>query len=603
MKIADIIRDMLSGFNLRLRQKLLILFFITTLPFLIFIIFTFSLVRKTVSSQMDSFQKAVVVSVNKLVEHYVLNCQKSLTALASEKNFRDTVSTKKTDLLKLNLKRVFIKYKTFSFLGIAVKNGGRLYVLSGYPEDYRTITDYEEIYKYLKNNFSNTSPGISNVYKFRDKNEVILTCPLMDALLIGGINLNNLSQLLEKVKPIKESSFVILDQNSGVIMGDGDKFEYELPDAEGVIMFGEDRHLAYYVKNPALNWQLLLSSPYRVIYKSSIYLGGLVFAIVVLGISTALFLASYFSRKVTLPISVLNKGAQILGSGNLSYRINLDTGDEIEELAGEFNSMGEALKKSYDSMGEKIKNATRDLEDAYKEIEEKNLALKKVDKLKSEFLASMSHELRTPMNAIIGFTSLLSEGVYGKVSEKQKDAYEKIMRSTNHLLKLINDILDLSKIEAGKVKLYPEKFQLEVLLKELSEEVRPLASEKKLEFTLQPEGDIQCFHDYLRVRQVVTNLLSNAIKFTKEGSVKIKTGSMPEGFFVEVSDTGIGIKEEDIGHIFDEFIQADGSITREFGGTGLGLSISRKLAVMMGGKIEVKSEFGKGTVFTVTLPY
>ncbi|MBN1385120.1 MAG: HAMP domain-containing protein [Elusimicrobia bacterium] len=601
-KVYDI-KNRLSGFNLTLRHKLLVLFFIITLPFLVFIVFTFSLVRKTVSSQMDSYQKAVVVSVNKLIEHYILNCQKSLTTLASEKNFRYAVSVKKRDLINLNLKRVFVKYKNFSFLGIVGRRNNKFYMLSSYPDDYSTITEYEEIYNYLKYSFNNPSVRISNAYNFRDKKEVILVYPLRGALLIGGIDLNNLSQLLEKVKPIEESRFIILDPNSGIIMGEGDKFEHKLPDSEGVIKYGKDKNLAYYVKNESINWQILLSSPYRVIYRSSIYMGTLAIIIVILGISTALFLASYFSKKVTQPISALNKGAQILGSGNLSYRIMLNTGDEIEELAKEFNKMGEELEKSYDSLGEKIKNATRNLENAYKEIEEKNVALRKADKMKSEFLASMSHELRTPMNAIIGFTALLSDEVYGKVSKKQKETYEKIMRSTNHLLKLINDILDLSKIEAGRIKLIPEKFRVDVLLKELSEEVKPLAMEKNLEFILNMENDIQCFNDYLRVRQVIMNLLSNAIKFTKEGKVEIKAGKLTEGFFVEVSDTGIGIKQEDLEHIFDEFVQADGSVTREFGGTGLGLSISRKLVNMMGGKIEVKSELEKGTVFKVILPY
>lgn len=601
--LSNLLEGQIRRLKLRLRHKLLILFFIIALPSLMFIVVTFAIIRKTVSSQMNSFQKAVVTSAHKLVEHYIINCQKSLITLASEKNFRSAIKNKDTGFLKLNLKRVFTKHKNFSFLGVVRKKDGKLYMPASYPPAYNTLTGHKEIYDYLKFNFSNPSARISNAYKFKQKKEVILVYPMRKALLIGGVNLENLAQLLKKIKPIKESKFIILDPDGGIILGGEGRFEHEMSGKEGIIRFSDKKNLAYYALNPAIKWWVMLSSPHRVIYRSSLYLRSLGLVFIVLGVVTAFILALYFSKRVTLPIAFLNKGARILGEGNLSYRIRLKTGDELEELANEFNRMGEELKKSYDSMGEKIKNATRDLKDAYSEIEEKNEALQKSDRLKSAFLASMSHELRTPMNAIIGFTSLLHDGTYGKVSKKQKDTYEKIMRNTRHLLNLINDILDLSKIEAGMMKLEPETIKISILLNDLSEEVRPLAAEKKLDFVLEAEEEIECYHDYTRVRQVIMNLISNAIKFTTEGEVRIKTGKLDNSFFIEVRDTGIGIKEDDMEHIFDEFVQADGSITREFGGTGLGLSISRKLIEMMGGRIEVESQWKKGTAFKVILPY
>ncbi len=592
----------LSKLKLKLRYKLLILFFIITLPTL-FSFFTFSLISGTLFSQMDSIQKAVVTGSHKLVEHYILNCQKSLITLASEKNFRIAVRDKDINLLKLNLKRVYVKHKNFTFLGVVRKRNDKLFILSSWPASYSSLTDNKEIYSFLKYNFRNPKARVSNVYVFREKKEIIIVYPLRGALLIGGLNLENLSQLLEKIKPVRESSFIVLGPDKGIILGGEGKFKHELPDEEGVIKLTDKKSLIYYALNPAKKWWIMLSSPYRIVYRSIIYLRRIVIVFVVLAIITAFILALYFSKRVVLPIAYLNKGARILGKGDLSYRIKLKTGDELEELANEFNRMGEELKKSYDSMEEKIKNATKDLKKAYGEIEEKNRELQKADRLKSEFLASMSHELRTPMNAIIGFTALLEDGIYGKVTKKQKTTYGKVMRNTRHLLNLINDILDLSKIEAGRMKLVPETVKVNLLLCDLGEEVKPLAQEKDLDFVIEAEDEIECYHDYTRVRQVIMNLISNAIKFTKDGQVKVIAGKLDTGFFIEVIDTGIGIKEEDLKHIFDEFVQADGSITREFGGSGLGLSICKKLIKMMGGEIEIKSEWEKGTTSKVVLPY
>ncbi len=598
-------RHQITKLRLKLRNKLLVLFFIIALPSIVFIILSFSLISKTLSYQIDSFQKAVVTGSHKLVEHYILNCQKSLITLASEKDFRKAVKKKDLKLLKLNLKRIFVKHKNFSFLGVVSKKDENVYMLSSWPAKYMSLTDLKNINKFLKFNFSNPAARVSNVYMFRGQREVVLVYPLKGALLVGGLNLKNIAQLLEKIKPIEESEFIILDADNKVILGKENELKYDLTGKAGMVKFAGQKNIAYYELIKGMNWKMhiMLSSPLKVIYRSIVYLKRLVFVFVVLGIVTAFMLALYFSKKVTIPIAYLNEGARKLGAGDLSYRIKLDTGDELEELANEFNMMGDKLKVSYDSMDEEIKIATRDLEFAYKEIEKINVELKKTDRLKSEFLASMSHELRTPMNAIIGFTSLLNDGIYGRVSNRQKDTYGKIMRNTNHLLNLINDILDLSKIEAGRMELVPETVKVSLLLSDLKEEVNPLAEEKKLNFYVELDEEIECQHDYTRIRQVLMNLLSNAIKFTKDGIVRISTGEMKGMFFVEVSDTGIGIKEEDLKHIFDEFVQADGSITREFGGSGLGLSICKKLVEMMKGRIEVDSEWEKGTTFRVILPY
>ncbi|MGM0442368.1 MAG: ATP-binding protein [Elusimicrobiota bacterium] len=602
------IDQFITNLNLPIRTKLLVFFIIVVIPSLIFTYLSFSVVRKTLSSQIDSYHKSVVSGATKNVERYVLNCVKRLSSLGgTDKNFRSMVKNEKSYALNKKLEEVFVKFKDFSFLGVVKKNSaGELYFLSNWPKNYRRIIQNDEVDEFLKWNFSNPSVGISKVVKYRDNPETFIVYPLPGALLIGGVDSRKIFSLLDKVKPLRESEFILLDKNKNYILGGAGKFTESLDKPGGRILLSAGKKVMYYDYTKITNvddWTIGLRSPLEVVYRSLNSLKKLFYIFIAAALIFAFLLSFYFSHRVTSPIQKLNKGAQILGGGNLNYRIDLKTGDELEQLAQEFNNMAGELKKSYDSMGDKIKAATRDLQDAYKEIEQKNKELKKVDKLKSEFLASMSHELRTPINAIIGFTSLMEEGTYGDISDKQQKTLEKIMTNTEHLLDLINDILDLSKIEAGKLTLNFEKFKVNRLLKEIQESMKPIAEKKGLKFELITPDVIECYLDYTRVRQIVTNLVSNAIKFTKQGEVKIRTESREENFLIEVEDTGIGIKEEQQQKLFDEFIQADGSITREFGGTGLGLSISKKLVRMMEGKIELESQWKKGSTFRVILPY
>jgi PAS domain S-box-containing protein len=227
-------------------------------------------------------------------------------------------------------------------------------------------------------------------------------------------------------------------------------------------------------------------------------------------------------------------------------------------------------------------------------------------RLKSQFLATMSHELRTPLNAIIGYTQLQLMGLGGELNEMQHNYQERVLANSHHLMKLINDILDLSKIEAGRMEIIQEPFEVRPWLAEIIEENAVLAEEKGIEFKHiiadnMPETIIG---DAARLRQVVVNLISNAIKFTKEGMVSVSI--CPEAndtWAIIVCDTGIGIPEHKQETIFMEFHQLDNSPTREYGGTGLGLAIARRLVTTMGGTIRVSSTPGEGSTFTVTLPF
>jgi signal transduction histidine kinase len=261
------------------------------------------------------------------------------------------------------------------------------------------------------------------------------------------------------------------------------------------------------------------------------------------------------------------------------------------------------LRKHREHLEELVEERTSKLEGKTIELEQANIHLQELDRLKSVFLASMSHELRTPLNSIIGFTGIILQGMSGEVSEEQRKQLTMVKNSASHLLSLINDILDISKIEAGRVELSPEEFSLDGAVREVVETLSPTASEKGLEFMTEvPEG-ITLFSDKRRVKQVLMNLVSNAVKFTDQGSVKI-TSRVPgdETLEVRVIDTGVGIKREDMDKLFQPFQQIDVSLTKKHEGTGLGLHLSRKLADLLGGDVLVKSEYGKGSEFTFTMP-
>jgi len=236
------------------------------------------------------------------------------------------------------------------------------------------------------------------------------------------------------------------------------------------------------------------------------------------------------------------------------------------------------------------------------ELTRANTRLKELDHLKSMFIASMSHELRTPLNSIMGFTGIILQGMVGEVSDEQRKQLSMVKNSASHLLSLINDIIDISKIEAGKVEIYIHKFELLSVVKEVISSFTVLANEKNLKMDLRMSKKIVVESDERRIKQILVNFVSNAIKFTEKGSVHVCVHQDPDSAVeISVADTGIGIKKEHMGKLFKAFsrIPVEGVIKE---GTGLGLYLSRKIAELLGCEIKVDSEFGKGSVFTLTLP-
>lgn len=250
-----------------------------------------------------------------------------------------------------------------------------------------------------------------------------------------------------------------------------------------------------------------------------------------------------------------------------------------------------------------VGNDISDLIAMERELVRAKEAAEAADRIKSAFLATMSHELRTPLNSIIGFTGILLQGLPGPLNEEQAKQMGMVQHSARHLLELINDVLDISKIESGQLDVISKPFDLRESILKTVQTVRPLADRKGLPVAVEMDPSLGTFvGDARRVEQIVLNLLNNAVKFTEVGRVRLEAWSGGDGVVISVSDTGIGIRAEDQAKIFTPFTQIDNGLTRKHEGTGLGLSISRKLAERMGGTIAIESRLGEGSTFTFTLP-
>jgi len=335
------------------------------------------------------------------------------------------------------------------------------------------------------------------------------------------------------------------------------------------------------------------------------------FVVLVLGMIIAFFLSVLTQKTISNPILHLVETAKkVSETGDYSIRAKKESIDEIGILSETFNDMMIQIKKrelllqeAHDILEDRVKERTSELEKKSVELEQANIHLQEVDRLKSVFLASMSHELRTPLNSIIGFTGIILQGFSGEITEEQRKQLTMVKNSAHHLLDLINDVLDVSKIEAGKVDLFPEEFGINDVVGEVVETLSPRANEKSLEILTDVPKVNTLFTDKRRLKQVLLNLVSNAIKFTDRGSVKITAKILNDKKLeIHVIDTGIGIKKEDINKLFAPFQQIDMSSTKSYEGTGLGLNLSRKLANLMGGDISAKSEYGKGSEFILTIP-
>jgi signal transduction histidine kinase len=316
--------------------------------------------------------------------------------------------------------------------------------------------------------------------------------------------------------------------------------------------------------------------------------GGFAAASIVL----ALGLGFVISWSFILPVREAEGFLGQVAKGDFSGTIGVPNRDEFGALARRMNEMSRELHHLYD-----------DQRRAAHQLRTLNSELEQASRAKSNFLASMSHELRTPMNAILGFTEMIRDGIYGEVPAEIQEPVSDIHTCGKQLLALINNVLDLSKIEAGRMELALGEYVVEDVVNTVKLSLRSLAASKGLDLVTAVAPDVPlCLGDGKRITQCLMNLAGNALKFTAEGRVEIRVEAQGDALLFAVADTGIGIPPEQIGTIFEEFRQADATVSRDFGGTGLGLSITKKLVELHGGRIWVESEPGKGSTFFFSIP-
>jgi signal transduction histidine kinase len=306
----------------------------------------------------------------------------------------------------------------------------------------------------------------------------------------------------------------------------------------------------------------------------------------------ALLLGFVISWSFILPVQEAHGFVSQVAKGNFGATINVPNRDEFGALADHMNHMSRELER----LSESQRRGSH-------ELQRLNEQLQQASKAKSDFLANMSHELRTPMNAILGFVEMVLDEIYGEVPTHLKEPLTDIQTNGKHLLRLINDVLDLSKIEAGRMELVLGEYSVQEVVETVRASLQSLALEKGLGLVAAAQEDIPlAFGDGRRITQCLTNLVGNALKFSKGGRVAVWVEQQGENLLYRVSDTGIGIPKNELENIFNEFQQVDMAMTREFAGTGLGLNITKKFVEMHGGRIWVESELGKGSTFFFSIP-
>ena len=486
--------------------------------------------------------------------------------------------------------------------------------------------DYGD-WNYVKDvlNPGRVGPKYSDVIRSKGDSSVaavVIAVPILDAgrhlvgFLAGTVNLSEVQRLSTYSRIGVNGQAVVVDRRGRVIAHPRDDWRLEAKDLSSAAIFqqslGQETGVSWYTDPdgniqraagfatvPVVGWKVWVSQPVAELRSELTPLIQSTVEWLLVAIVLALVLGFLGAAWITRPVDELNRAASRIAQGDFVTPLKVReqfAAKELRALAHTFNQMAHRLSGAYQTLEEKVSQRTSELQAA-------NQELARANKLKSEFLANVSHELRTPLSAIIGFSQILLDGIDGPVNEDQHQDILQVNKSGQSLLALINQILDLSKIEAGKMELSVERVELPALITSILESISPLAQEKGLRIETRFAPGLPAVEgDAARLKQVLINLLSNAVKFTERGHVEVI--AQPSGRMVRITvkDTGIGISAESQRVIFDEFVQGDGSSTRKHGGTGLGLSIVRKLVEMHGGAITVSSEPGRGSIFTFTVP-
>jgi signal transduction histidine kinase len=357
-----------------------------------------------------------------------------------------------------------------------------------------------------------------------------------------------------------------------------------------------DRVFSSYALIPILDWAIIVEQPvgeaYEPLYASMLRTSSLL----LVGLVVALLASLFVARRVLGPLELLRKGTERIGGGDLDFRLNIKTGDEIEALADEFNKMTERLSEAQAGLEHKVAERTIALTVANEKLEDAN-------KHKSKFLANVNHELRTPVSAIIGYGRLILRETEGKIPPLQKENLKDLLNNAERLLVHIDSLLDFAKIEAGKIELHVEPVKIQEVVYGAISTIEPTLDKNVVRLICDIPPEIATIYtDGEKLRQIILNLVGNAAKFTDRGEIKISACQENGDFKLAVADTGIGIDQADLNRIFEEFDRGRLSSDGAYRGTGLGLAIVKRLVEVLGGSVIAESEVGKGSTFTVTLP-
>jgi signal transduction histidine kinase/DNA-binding response OmpR family regulator len=459
--------------------------------------------------------------------------------------------------------------------------------------------------------------GIPVISRGTGRPAVPYAVPILDrqrqvkGILICGISLVTLNDAIAKFStgPAARASMVDRRQG-GIILAHPDRSRILAPvtgrnPAVNQLLAGHrgamesldssgELNLAVYTPVPDLPWGFLILQPSEVAFAPITQAARQSMIYIALLLVLSAFVGGLLAQHITLPLVRLRAAAGRLAAGDIAMRLNFTRQDEVGDLGRAFDSMAAALLER-----------SAQLRVAHEELQSQYLQVQDANRLKSEFLANMSHELRTPLNAIIGFTQLMHDGKVGAVSADQQEYLNDILTSADHLLQLINDVLDLAKVESGKLELRPEAVQLTRLITELRNILQPLAASKRLTIDISIADDVELIViDPAKLKQVLYNYLSNAIKFTPDnGQIVVRAQAEDdEHFRLDVQDTGLGVMPEEIDKLFVAFQQLDSGAGKKHQGTGLGLALTKKIVEAQGGRVGVQSSRGRGSVFYAILP-
>ncbi|HXV80038.1 MAG TPA: sensor histidine kinase [Candidatus Binatia bacterium] len=347
---------------------------------------------------------------------------------------------------------------------------------------------------------------------------------------------------------------------------------------------------------PILGWAVFVEQPVEEAY-APIYASLLRTSILLLiGLGVALLASFLVARRVVWPLATLRQGVNQIASGDLNACLEIKTGDEIEMLADAFNRMATHLRDAYTGLERKVAERTQALTIA-------NQKLAEASELKSQFLANVNHELRTPVSAILGYGGLVLSDTESHISTAQKANLQDLLKNAERLLNLIDSLLDIGMIEAGKLEVQIEAVELEEIIRSVTSTIEASIDKDHVRLIRNVAPNLPVLNtDRDKLKQILINLLDNAAKFTERGEIRISASQQNGALKLEVADTGIGINNEDLNQVFEEFRRGESSSTKKYRGTGLGLAIVKRLVGLLGGNIEVSSTVGEGSIFTVTLP-